>query len=170
MNIKLIALILLFSSFTFANQPIPNSYLLVGKSSFSVLFWDVYDIQLKTPSGIYQSGEAPLILELTYKREISKEDLVAETLKQWKRFELDKKQKQQWAEDLLNIWPNVNEGDEIAFHIDEKRYTQFYYNSKLIGVIPDPLFSEAFSAIWLDADGPYPKMTKQLIGLLGSRE
>lgn len=143
---------------------LPNDYLAVGQSSLSVLFWDVYDIQLKTPKGRFEYGQFPLILELTYKREITKQQLVAETLKQWKRFSIEENQKQQWAEKLLAIWPDVIDGDNISFHVDDSYTTFFYHNKIFIGEISSARFSTQFLAIWLAPNGPYPKLTKELIG------
>ena len=61
-----------------------NSYKLVGEARFKWLFLDVYDVKLSTPTGQYTTG-SPLVLELTYLRKISREQLVTTTEKEWKR-------------------------------------------------------------------------------------
>lgn len=163
---NLIALLVLLLTFTVsASENRLKELTSVGRSSFSVWFWDVYDIELKTPNGIYVAGKYPLTLELTYKREISRIDLVEETLKQWQRFELSENNKKNWAKLLLDIWPNVKAEDKISFYIDNTKVTYFYFNQQFIGKISQADFSEAFSLIWLDQNGPYPEMTRELIGL-----
>ena len=163
---NLIALLVLLLTFTVsASENRLKELTSVGRSSFSVWFWDIYDIELKTPNGIYVAGKYPLTLELTYKREISRIDLVEETLKQWQRFELSENNKKNWAKLLLDIWPNVKAEDKISFYIDNTKVTHFYFNQQFIGKISQADFSEAFSLIWLDQNGPYPEMTRELIGL-----
>ena len=136
----------------------------VGKSSFSVWFWDVYDIELRTENGSYFEGNYPLELELTYKRDIDKEDLVSETQNQWQRFELEPVDEKRWLNTLSSIWPNVKKNDRITFRVCEDGMTQFFFNGESIGKIQDREFSRYFSMIWLDSKGPYPKQTLQLIG------
>ncbi len=147
-----------------ANESAQNDLTVVGRSNFSVWFWDIYDIELKTPSGIYEAGKFPLSLELTYKREISNVELVDETVNQWERFNISENQKKNWAKQLLAIWPSVKPADKITFYIDNEKITYFYFNDQFIGKIDQTGFSDAFASIWLGLNGPYPEMTKKLIG------
>jgi hypothetical protein len=150
-------------------SPVANacegSLKMVGSSSFSVWFWDVYDIELKTTNGTYQEKQYPLELELTYKRDIEKDDLVLETKNQWERFNLDPNDKSRWLDELGSIWPNVKENDRITFRICKSGKTHFYYNDKSIGEIDDLEFGKYFSQIWLNTNGAYPKQTRKLLGL-----
>lgn len=141
-----------------------SEFKLVGSSSFSVWFWDVYDIELKTPDGNYLLGKYPLELELTYKRNIDKEDLISETKNQWERYKLDKNAEEIWLAKLSEIWPSVNENDRIRFRVCEDSKTQFFFNDAPIGEIVDRDFASYFSLIWLDPKGPYPKQVKRLTG------
>ena len=160
----IILFILLHTASIYANEVALKNLSLVGRSNFSVWFWDIYDIELKTPSGTYEAGEFPLSLELTYKREISNVELVDETVNQWERFNISENQKKNWAKQLLAIWPSVKPADKITFYIDNKRVTYFYFNNQFIGKINQTEFSSAFASIWLNLNGPYPEMTKKLIG------
>jgi len=137
---------------------------LVGTSSFSVLFWDIYDISLYSRDGKYIAGQLPVTLEITYKRKIDSVELVEETENQWQRYKIDNQKKRRWLKALSLIWPDVDEKDIITFHINENKQTSFYFNQGFIGKIDDEEFAIAFSNIWLDVKGPYPKMTKRLIG------
>ena len=156
----------LFVFYSFSNfaraQNLPLE--LVGKSNFSVLFWDIYKVNLYAEKGKYSHGQVPLTLELTYQREISSQDLVDETEKQWQRFDLKESEKKHWLTQLRLIWPDVKKNDSITFHIDHKNDTSFYFNNDFIGKIEGEAFSQALAMIWLDANGPYPEMTKQLTG------
>jgi hypothetical protein len=141
-----------------------GDYKRVGVSSFSVWFWDVYDIELKTPDGKYQPGKYPLELALTYKRDIDKDDLVSETKNQWQRFNLDPATETLWLAKLSEIWPDVKENDRITFRVCEDNKTQFFFNDKAVGAVTDENFANYFSMIWLDPKGPYPKQVKRLTG------
>jgi hypothetical protein len=141
-----------------------DKFELVGQSVFSVLFWDIYKISLYSLHGEYSPGQVPLTLELTYMRAISSQDLIEETEKQWSRFELDETNKDVWLEQLALIWPDVKKSDTIKFHVSNKYDTTFYLNNVFIGKVEGQKFAHAFTMIWLDTNGPYPKMTRQLIG------
>jgi len=173
-NISLLSKILLvslflLSSITKTSEPattLPETVELplVGSSSLSVWFFDVYDITLKAPNGIYTAGHFPLNIELIYKRDITAKQLVSETVKQWKRFNLDESDVEAWAELLAKLWPDVKSDDIISFYVDQQKNTYFYFNEEFIGEIKQQGFADAFVCIWLDENGPYPKMTKELIG------
>ena len=150
-----------------AKPPLPDKekFSLVGKTSFSVLWWDIYDVALYTPSGNYTIQPAETLLNFTYHRAIESKQLIKETEKQWLRFNLDQKSSQQWLDGLSNIWPDIGEGDQLSFYIDSKGAALFYLNSIFIGSIDDANFSQSFIAIWLADSGPFPAMTRALKGI-----
>jgi hypothetical protein len=163
-NKTLLIYLLLISSVSFSSENQKEELSLVGSSSLSVWFWDVYDITLKAPNGKYIPNQFPLHMELTYKREIASKELVSETVKQWRRFDIEESKKKSWAELLNKFWPDVKAKDKISFYVDQKKITHFYFNGRFIGEIKQPGFADAFLSIWLAKDGPYPKMTKELLG------
>lgn len=120
-----ILLLLLHTANTSANKLHLDDLNLVGRSNFSVWFWDIYDIELKTPSGTYEEGKRPLSLELTYKRVISNVELVDETLTQLKRFNISEEQKKNWAKQLLKIWPSVKPTIPLRFTLIMKKSLTF---------------------------------------------
>ena len=160
----LFTLLFICCSNTSANISSQENLELVGESKLSIFFWDIYEIKLYAKAGNYIDKQLPIILELKYQREISSEELVEETNKQWERFELNLEKKTDWLIQLKAIWPNVKKSDIITFHIDIQNHTWFYFNDSFIGKIEDKDFSRHFSLIWLDKNGPYPKITKQLLG------
>lgn len=147
-----------------ANKEMPNDLKLVGESNLSVWWWDIYDAKLFTKTGSYQNQEVPLLLSITYNRDIESIDLIDETDSQWKRFDVEEVLRKQWIDQLSNLWPDVKKDDNISFHIDKFGTCHFYFNGKHIGSVADPKFSSSFSAIWLAENSAYPKMTQRLTG------
>ena len=159
----MIILIAVKSHLVYAADACETPPLLVGSSSLKVWLWDVYDVELKTTDGAYQRGIYPLQLEVTYKRTFSKKDLLSETQKQWQRFDLDAQQEQRWLQELNVFWPDISKQDRLRFQICADQTSRFFYNDRAIGRIEDPMFGDYFSLIWLDLDGPFPDMTRELI-------
>ena len=136
----------------------------VGEGQLSVLFWDVYKARLLTHTGQYVEGQ-PLALEFTYLRDFTKDQLIEETLSQWRELELEPlEQESQWALQLGQIWPDVKEQDRIMFYIDKEGRTRFYFNGNYSGSIRDIEFAKRFAAIWLDEKTSAPDVRKQLLG------
>jgi hypothetical protein len=50
----------------------------------------------------------------------------------------------------------VNKGDTIAFDVDAKGVSRFYFNGVWVGTINDPDFAPSFIAIWLSPDTSRP--------------
>lgn len=139
----------------------------VGEGHFRYLFWSLYDAQLKTQDGSFQSVKSnkPLALTLTYQREISRDDFVEATLDQWRHLfgEVSASQTQ-WGQQLRQIWRDVKQGDRLSCIVDERGHAHFYLNQQLLGAVVDPLFSEQFLAIWLDERTSAPTLRRQLLG------
>jgi hypothetical protein len=134
----------------------------VGKAKLTVLWFDIYQAELSSQTGVYDSEES-FKLTLTYLRDFEAKDLVEETFNQMPG-PLTKLQINNWQNRLISLWPDVNKQDSISFLKDEKGRSHFYYNQNYLGAIEDPLFSEQFAAIWLAPTSEYPKLAKQLKG------
>ena len=138
---------------------------LVGEGVMSVLFWDVYLAKYYTPSGAYNQELSPLALEFNYMMDIDAKDLVEETINQWRELELDEHpEEKQWAEQLNVIWPNVADGDQLIFRVNDQLHARFYYNQEYVGTIESKEFSDRFAAIWLSENTTAPKVRKKLLG------
>jgi hypothetical protein len=137
---------------------------LVGQAKLSVLFWDVYDSSLYTPSGRFEGIAAPLKLELVYLRNITSRELVDATREQWQKLGLYRPDHEPWLQQLQTMWPNVKPGDSITLDWSSVERSRFYFNGRLIGSIESPDFGQMFAAIWLSEKTEYPKVRKQLIG------
>ena len=170
---KNIKLIIILTSLVFANLPLTtsasvvdeNQLKLVGEGKMSFLFWDVYLLRLYTANGEYKTRQHPLALEFNYLMDIEAKDLVEETVNQWREQDMSEhKDEQDWVEQLNNLWPDIQDGDQLLFIVDENKHSQFYYNQNYRGVIQSSEFSERFSAIWLSEKTTAPKVRKKLLG------
>ncbi|BDX08519.1 chalcone isomerase family protein [Planctobacterium marinum] len=144
-----------------------KSMKLVGEGKLSFLFWDIYYARLYSADGRYQEQAYPLALELTYLRDFTKQQLVEETAKQWKKLGFEDETKTQtWLSRLSELWPDVEEKQSITLYIDNQNRSFFYFNAELLGQIDDAEFSQAFLAIWLSEDTSAPEVRKKLIASL----
>ena len=136
---------------------------LVGKARLKVLIWEVYESALFTPSGRWQGG-APYQLSLHYLRDIPSAKLVEETEKAWQEQGRHHPRLSEWLALLVEIWPDIAEGDNLVFGLTASGESAFWFNGSPIGSIDDRDFGALFGGIWLDPDTPRPKLRAQLIG------
>lgn len=141
-----------------------NSLKVVGQARLSILFWDVYDSTLYSQNGLFQTKQTPLALKIDYLRDIDAEDLVQKTKQEWGDLQLPDDQIKRWVPQLIEIFPNIKQGDSLLMHLNENNVSEFYYNNKKFGQIKDPLFGHQFLRIWLDENCSYPKVCKKLRG------
>jgi len=152
--------------FSLSLQAMPDNVKLVGQGQFSYLFWDLYQAQLYTADGSWSGYQqsAPLVLKLTYQRDISKADFIEATVDQWKHLQGKvSTQHQDWAKQLDKLWTDVKKGDQLSCVLLADGTVQFYFNDKLLGDVTDPAFGPAFLDIWLSEKTSAPKLRKQLL-------
>jgi hypothetical protein len=144
----------------------------VGQAQLSVLFFDIYQSELLSPNGGYSVEKDitphPLALSITYQRDISQQQLLDATVEQWQKLGFKGSETSQWADTLSSIFPDIEEGHNITY-VTNGQQGQFFHadevsNAKLIGVIEDEAFNDAFLAIWLSPNTDYPKLRQGLIG------
>ena len=72
-----------------SSMAMPDNVKLVGQGQFSYLFWDLYQAQLYTANGQWSDYQqsAPVVLKLTYQRDISKADFIEATVDQWEHLQ-----------------------------------------------------------------------------------
>ena len=141
----------------------------VGKAEFSYLFWDIYDSILYTQSGIVTQPsiwfeQAPLMLEIRYKRDIKAKDLVDSTIEQWQHLKIPATRYEAYPDWLLSIWPNLKDGDRLALLMYPDHST-FFYNGEFLAHQQDPDFAQLFLSIWLDKNTSEPKLRAKLLNL-----
>jgi len=135
----------------------------IGNARLSVLFWRVYDARLYSPTPEFSfPGTRPFALELEYRRNFSRQNLVDETRRQWQAQGLD--YREAWLEQLAVLLPDVIEQDRITLFVDAAGRSVFFLNDEELGVIGDQEFSMAFARIWLAEQTAHPDFRKALLG------
>lgn len=138
----------------------------VGRGRFDYLFWHIYDAQLQSIDGkfIDYQQSTPMLLSLTYQRDISKADFIDATLDQWQHQHGEVEPRhQEWALLLTDIWRDVKAGDTLSCQRLANGEVQFFLNKNYLGRINDPKFADEFLDIWLGVKTSAPKLRKQLI-------
>lgn len=143
----------------------------VGQATLTWGPFTVYDSQLLTPDGRWQAQQWPLALVITYRRDISRQDLLDATLEQWQAQKTGTPdQRQQWLKTLATFWPDVSPGDRLAFQGDAGG-GQFYWQDagtqaviRPVGPRFDTAFRDAFLNIWLSPQSTYPDIRRELTG------
>jgi len=135
---------------------------LVGKGTMRWLFFDLYDAEFFSIDKHYQNGQYPVALSLTYKRNISRHDLVQTTREEWHRLGLEVEHSIDLQ--LAAIWQDVAPNDKLTFRANSKNQGEFYLNGEPIGSIEHPNFSQHFLAIWLSPNSRDKKLRAKLIG------
>ncbi len=136
----------------------------VGQGRLSVLFFDVYDIALYSPTGNF-SFDAPFSLSLTYLRDIKASDIVTSSIDEITNLGLTNNQLlESWRTKLAEFIPDVVEGDTLRAEVDADKITRFYHNDVPIGTITDATFVPWFFGIWLSENTSKPRLRLQLLG------
>lgn len=141
------------------------SFIKVGSSKFTFLFWDIYHSTLYTKSGFYLPKKPPteLIFEIEYLKDISATELVERTIEQWQHLGYSQDQYNQFIPKLKDIWPDIYAGDKLALLVVDNKST-FYFNNFKVGVIEQTEFSQLFLAIWLSDNTSEPELRAELLG------
>lgn len=136
----------------------------VGSTRLSVLFWDVYDAELFTDSGDYESYQQRA-LRLTYLRDIEAQELVETTQEEWERLDIAiSDDHRQWLQQLNQMWPDITEGDCLLLVENEQGESVFYNAAGQLGKIPSDTFTDDFLAIWLSKNSRFKEERNELIG------
>ena len=105
----------------------------------------------------------PLALKLTYKRNISGQDIAEASVKEIRNLGLaDEAVLRNWGEQMARIFPDVRPGDHIL-GLQLPEGARFFLNDRPLGAIDDPAFARAFFAIWLDARTSAPELRAALL-------
>ena len=146
---------------------------LVGSGEMRWLGMDIYEARLLSGTGQHDSATiaGPMALEITYRRNISRERLVSTTEREWRRLGRElglegqaRAQVQGWLGELGRIWPDVTPGDRIIAFVEPGGTTRFYGNDGLLGEVADPAFGPAFLGIWLHPGTRAADLRAELLG------
>ena len=166
-NFLLLVLLCLGNSFAQASwqAKVPNAQV-IGQGELTMYGFSIYSARLLGPSASF-NPEQPYALQLTYHRSIRREDLVQASLEQITRqtgITADPEQLRQWQAEMHKAFVDVDSGQKITGVFLPGKGCQFYVGERLQHTIADPLFAQAFFAIWLGADTSEPKLREQLLG------
>jgi hypothetical protein len=143
-----------------------HSYIPVGETTFSILFWDLYKSKLLTTSGKYpiEAAHEKLIYQIHYLADISSSDLIKRTVEQWQYLEIQPEKYEIYLAMLEKMWPDIKDGDSLSLVVNNNK-SVFYFNNKFIGEIPQPEFSQLFLDIWLSQYTSEPELRLELLGV-----
>lgn len=111
--------------------------------------------------------DVPFALELTYRRAISRDDLVEASLKEIRRLSpngLDAELMARWESEMFQAFVDVRAGDRITGVYMPGEGARFYVGEHLRHVVSDVAFAKAFFSIWLDPRTRNPELRAQLLG------
>ncbi len=136
----------------------------LGYVRFRKFAFHVYDANLWAPDGKW-SWQAPFALDIRYARTIKGKALADKSVEEMQRVNAgDDAKRKKWGEAMERLFPDVKDGDRlVGVHFPGKG-AHFYNQDKLLGVVNDTEFSEAFFSIWLGTDTSEPSMRKKLLG------
>ncbi|MDP2562162.1 chalcone isomerase family protein [Psychrobium sp. 1_MG-2023] len=137
----------------------------LGETTFSILFWDLYQSRLLTTSGRYpiSAQKEMLVYQINYQADISSDDLIKRTVEQWQHLNISPEVYTPYLAPLKTIWPDIVDGDNLALLMTEQRST-FFFNGKRVGAINDAQFGQLFIDIWLSENTSQPKLRAELLG------
>lgn len=165
---------ILLSTFCLPFSPVaqelktPDNWRLVGTAEYSVLFWDIYEAKLFSPTGTFnqQPNRFPqsLLLELTYKMNIEGKELATETANQWKKMKFEDLGNPAFINELTNLFPDIKENDTLAIEQTRSGEAKLLFNQQLIHTFPASKQVNQFLAIWLGKNSTEPKLMQKLTG------
>lgn len=163
----LLGALLAFAVVAYARLPVPVSdaeqWRVQGSGEMRWFGFSIYNAKL------WRSGErwqidAPYALELTYRRNISSEQLVNTSIEEMERLgEKDAQRLQRWRLALERVFPSVRDGDVIVGLHEPGRGARFFFNGSPTGSLNDARLAAAFFAIWLDPRTRAPDLRVRLL-------
>lgn len=160
-NFFLILLPLIFMAFLANAQEADRK--LIGKGQLYHLIWHVYDAELYSGDGSF-SFEKPFNLNIEYKRKLHGEKIADRSAEEIRKIGFkDEVKLAAWHSQMKEIFPDVDNGVNIAGFYTPGKQTVFYKNNQQIGIIKDPEFGKWFFGIWLNEKTSEPDLRKALL-------
>lgn len=143
---------------------------LLGSGEMRIFGFAIYDAELwsaATAPADAAAMRAPFALQLSYRRSITRDDLVDASLKEIRRLASrapDAAQMRRWQREMQQAFVDVQAGDRITGVFLPGEGARFYVGGELHHVIKDQAFARAFFSIWLDPRTRNPELRAQLLG------
>ena len=141
-----------------------NNLPLRGQGDYKWLFLNIYEAKLwaEKTDDIYSK---PLLLELKYHRNFKGKDIVTQSIKELVNAGHPMTELEPWGAKLLEIFPDVKEGDVIQAQYNPENGITFRLNSvKELGRVTDINFSRKFLDIWLGEKSSAQDLRNKLLG------
>jgi hypothetical protein len=138
----------------------------IGGGDLRVFGFRVYTARLWSAANPL-SADKPFALELTYHRDITRDELVEASVDEIKRTSpvpVSEEQISQWQAQMAQAFVDVQAGSKITGVYLPGREARFYVGEKLQHVVQDPQFAKAFFDIWLSPKTRNPELREQLLG------
>lgn len=161
---KTFAFILLFSLLSSLMAAEKNLLPLMGQGQYKWFLINVYEAKLWAEKGddLYSKS---LLLELKYSRSFKGSDIVDQSIKELSNSGSSKAELEIFKKTLLEIFPNVSEGDSIQASYNPTSGVTFQLNSvKELGRLSDLTLSKKFLDIWLGEKTSAPDLREKLLG------
>ncbi|PYY84928.1 hypothetical protein DNK59_16970 [Pseudomonas sp. TKO26] len=139
---------------------------LLGSGEFSWFGFKVYNARL-WGRALPLADDSPFALELTYRRTISRDDLVQTSLDEIQRLSgaaVSPAQLKDWQAQMQRAFVDVEPGQRITGVFLPGRGVEFFVDQRLQYRVEDEAFARAFFAIWLDPRTRNPQLRAQLLG------
>ena len=164
-----IAVALCFTGLLPARANVPDGLTEIGAARLKVFFWTIYDCYLYSEDGSFRGIEPNLTLRIDYRRSIRRKELVDSTRSEWQKQGFYSESDEPWLSKLIEIWPDIEKGDQLLLQVTEELASRFFFNGKVVGSISDPAFTRHFLDIWLSENSSYPAQREQLLGIKKNR-
>lgn len=140
---------------------------LLGQGDFTWFGLRVYQASLWSPARSV-SWDQPFALELTYRRELSRDTLVQASLDEMRRLggpSVDEARLRTWGTEMRKAFVDIEPGQRITGLYRPGQGSRFFVDGQFRHGVADADFAKAFFAIWLDARTRHPQLRRQLLGL-----
>lgn len=157
--------LLLTPSWASWQDAVPGAQI-IGTGDFSVFGFDIYNARLWSAARPLVDGQ-PFALELIYRRNVSRDDLVKASVDEIKRlagFSISPAQLAVWQVQMQQSFVDVQPGTRITGVYLPGQGARFFVGQQLQHEIDDPQFARAFFDIWLDPRTRSPELRQQLLG------
>lgn len=136
----------------------------VGFAKVSVSTFNVYDVALFAPNGVWNADQ-PFAIRIVYQISISGKELAKLAIKEMEKiYNINKKDADKWLEQMSKIFPDITPNSEILAIQDKNNYSVFYFNNQKLGSIDDQLFSKILFSIWLGENTHNHEIRDKLFG------
>jgi Chalcone isomerase-like len=140
---------------------------LSGQGKFTWFGLKIYDARLwVAPAGLEQTRYAntPFALEIVYARSLPGRSIAEQSDKEIQALGIGgETQRTRWLEQMVRVFPDVNDGDRLIGIHQPGQATEFWLNGNPLGRIDDPQFGAAFFAIWLDPRTKAPRLRQAIL-------